>query len=180
MSYTQENVDKMFQKNDDVNNNDNSNNASNTIQPLATNNQILNENDPRQEMDYNEEEQPYQTMLRKQISNDDHIGHYLYTYLSKSPLERQSLEYEIRFGTHKHKSVSAYPVTKTEYNNIIARLKAIGFHLDDGEHTLKIIASDPKVKVRVELKGLFTIQSYCKNEDLDNYITKWQGCAIYV
>lgn len=170
MSYTQENVDKMFQKNDDVNNNDNSNNASNTIQPLATNNQILNENDPRQEMDYNEEEQPYQTMLRKQISNDDHIGHYLYTYLSKSPLERQSLEYEIRFGTHKHKSVSAYPVTKTEYNNIIARLKAIGFHLDDGEHTLKIIASDPKVKVRVELKGLFTIQSYCKNEDLDTIL----------
>lgn len=134
-----------------------------------TNNQALNNNDPRNNDD-NDEEKPYSTLIRKSLSKDEHIGNYLLEYLSKSPMERRSLEYELRFGTHNKGSVSAFPITKTEYDNIISRLKTVGFKFNDGNHTLKIIASNPKVKVRVELNGMFTIQTYCKNEDLSTII----------
>ena len=80
-------------------------------------------------------------------------------YLSLTGAERRNHEFEVRF----HSSI----LGRTEYDQVIGRLKGLGYDLDirNSSHTLKIMTSDSSV--RTEIHGLHHIQQYCKSESLD-------------
>jgi len=98
---------------------------------------------------------------------------YYETHQSSAFSETSELEF--RFGTIGHK-----PLKRTDYENVIKRLKTIGFTCDnyDGEYLLRIQPDVMNVhtgelmsNIRLELKGMKTIQEYCKTNDAPNIIS---------
>ena len=93
----------------------------------------------------------------------------------KSSTFSETSELEFRFGTIGHK-----PLKRTDYENVIKRLKTIGFTCDnyDGEYLLRIQPDVMNVhtgelmsNIRLELTGMKTIQEYCKTNDAPNIIS---------
>ena len=80
-------------------------------------------------------------------------------YLSLTSAERRNHEFEVRFHSSN--------IGRTEYDQVIGRLKGLGYDLDirNSKHTLKIMTSDSSV--RTEIQGLHYIQQYCKSESLN-------------
>jgi len=86
-------------------------------------------------------------------------------------------ELEVRFGTRNVK-----PVTKIDYDNVIRKLKSLGFTTtnDDGSYLLRIQnefldSTTGKFKtsnIRTEINGFHGIQEYCKHNDLKKMISK--------
>lgn len=86
-------------------------------------------------------------------------------------------ELEVRFGTRNVK-----PVTKIDYDNVIRKLKSLGFTTtnDDGSYLLRIQnefldSNTGKFKtsnIRTEINGFHGIQEYCKHNDLKKMISK--------
>jgi hypothetical protein len=80
-------------------------------------------------------------------------------------------ELEVRFGTK-----GIRPLTKIDYDNVIRKLKSLGFtsHLEQGNYMLRISNEflDPatsKFKVssiRTEINGFHAIQEYCNHNDI--------------
>ena len=79
-------------------------------------------------------------------------------------------ELEVRFGTN-YKN----PVTKIKFNNVIEKLKSLGFENTYTEHYLNIINEFVDTKtgrrkmsnIRTQIFGIHNIQKYCKNNTLD-------------
>lgn len=86
-------------------------------------------------------------------------------------------ELEVRFGTRNVK-----PVTKIDYDNVIRKLRSLGFTTNDesGAYLLRIQnefldSSTGKFKtsnIRAEINGFHGIQEYCKHNDLKKMISK--------
>ena len=80
-------------------------------------------------------------------------------------------ELEVRFGTRGIK-----PLTKIDYDNVIRKLKSLGFTCanEEGNYLLRINnefldSSTGRFKmsnVRTEIKGFYGIQDYCKHNDI--------------
>jgi curved DNA-binding protein CbpA len=88
----------------------------------------------------------------------------------KSRLEGEP-ELEIRFGTKGIKSI-----TLIEFNNVIRKLKSLGFEGSYDSYSLKMSSEftdkntgqTKESNIRVELNGLNNIQSYCNSNKLTN------------
>jgi len=86
-------------------------------------------------------------------------------------------ELEVRFGTRGIK-----PLTKNDYDNVIKKLKSIGFTSNDengiNRLTIKNEYQDKNTgtfkisNVRTEILGINQIQNYCKTNDINELIKK--------
>ena len=86
-------------------------------------------------------------------------------------------ELEVRFGTRNIK-----PLTKIDYDNVIRKLKSLGFTTNnsEGSYLLRIQnefldSSTGKFKtsnIRAEINGFHGIQEYCKHNDLKKMVSK--------
>ena len=85
-------------------------------------------------------------------------------------------ELEIRFGTR-----GVNPISKIDFDNVIQKLKSIGFIIETtNDYSLKITSeyidkntgATQDSKIRVEINGLHNIQKYCATNSLnDNNIS---------
>jgi len=83
-------------------------------------------------------------------------------------------ELEVKFGTKDIKDVKKF--TKIDYDNVIKKLKSSGFTVagdSNGQYYLRIYCEfrdnqgqQTLSNVRTEIKGLHTIQDYCKSNDI--------------
>ena len=88
-------------------------------------------------------------------------------------------EFEVKFGTKDNKDVKKF--TRIDYDNVIKKLKSSGFNVigdSNGQYYLRIFCefrdNDGQQKlsnVRTEVKGLHTIQDYCKSNDIKSLFT---------
>jgi hypothetical protein len=86
-------------------------------------------------------------------------------------------ELEVKFGTKGIKTIS-----RNDYDNVVKKLKSSGFNIigdNSGQYYLRInsefldISGRFKLSdVRTEIKGLHTIQEYCKNNDIKSLFSK--------
>ena len=78
-------------------------------------------------------------------------------YLEKGDPET---ELEVRFGTKGEK------ITKINYNNVIKKLKSLGFVLlsENPEERLRITIDGKKI--RCDINGIDSISNYCKKDDI--------------
>lgn len=96
---------------------------------------------------------------------NEQLTEYINTYMADKTYDGDELE--IRFGTNNYNQI-----TKTDFDNIIQKLKSLGFRCNnsEGDYTLNIINeySDPntgKVKdsnIRTTIIGINAIQTYCR------------------
>lgn len=98
------------------------------------------------------------------------LDKYIDQYTAFSPKERETYEFEIRFKNRNR-------IGRTEYDNVLLRLKSLGFQFKEEQYMLKI--SVPKNDIRTEIHGLSYVQEYCKKEIYDDrnvmFIKKEQG-----
>ena len=107
-------------------------------------------------------------MSAKQTSPNEKFAEYIKKYLASSD---RGDELEVRFGTKYWN-----PITKIDFNNVIAKLKSMGFESKSGEDyhlNINNEYSDPRSgqrslsNIRTSISGLEKIQSYCKKNTLD-------------
>ena len=112
-----------------------------------------------QQQQYQQREPPLQS-LEKMIR----------TFYDTKPYENRKAELEIRFGTK-----GIRPLTKTDYDNVIKKLKSTGFTCDNmnGENSLRIQSMFldkggifRESDIRTEIYGLEQIEKYCKTDNL--------------
>lgn len=106
-------------------------------------------------------------------TSKDKMSLLLQTYLSGTKDERTQSELEVRFGIQMQKQNNAFNIGKTEYTNIIRKLKSIGFELSEPRHSLKISTNTKTSNMRVEINELNAISNYCKYADLDTLLNKF-------
>ena len=109
------------------------------------------------------------------------------TFICEQLLKAEQLQYgaeyemEVKFGTKG----GAYTITNMDYNNVVKKLKSVGFKaiIDEGSTSLKIspeitnihtdrvqIANDYMGGIRVEINGINNIQKYCTSDSLAEVI----------
>lgn len=110
----------------------------------------------------------------KEISSSNKLleilDNYLYS-LSAIGQTKKSNELEIGFGGEGKN----YNISKTTFNNVINKLKSIGFvcENDEGDYHLNIQQKIPDIKsgkiytskLRTSIKGINNISSYCKKDN---------------
>jgi hypothetical protein len=94
-------------------------------------------------------------------------------------------ELEVKFGTKGIK-----PLTRNDYDNVIKKLKSLGFVTsnNEGNYYLRINCEflDPRTgkfklsDIRTEISGLHNIQEYCKNNDIKEIFTKNFTSVLFV
>ena len=101
------------------------------------------------------------------------------TFYNSNPfvLNRKQHELEVKFGTKGIK-----PLMRNDYDNVIRKLKSMGFRTDDndGLYSLRINcefldSTTGKFKmsdVRTEINGLHNIQEYCNTNDIKSLYVK--------
>jgi len=120
------------------------------------------------------------------LKSSEKFDYLLKEFYQANPFIYSSMinhELEVRFGTKKK------AFTKTEFDNVISKLKSFGFTTmnPSGDYTLKmqnefLEANTGKFRqsdIRVELKGLFNIQEYCKTNDLKRLYQKDFSCINF-
>ena len=78
-------------------------------------------------------------------------------YLSLTTEERKEFEFEIRFNSSM--------VSRSEYDQVLSKLKGLDFDIQSDEHILKIMTESSSI--RTDIYGLHAIQQYCKQEVLE-------------
>ncbi len=86
-------------------------------------------------------------------------------------------ELEVRFGTRNVK-----PITKIDYDNVIQKLKSLGFTSinEEGVYMLRmqnefldsVSGRFKQSNIRTEIRGFHGIQEYCKNNDLKKLVAE--------
>ena len=79
-------------------------------------------------------------------------------YLENGSIEK---EFEVRFGTKQGK------ITKIDYDNVIKKLKSLGFRLENELPSDNLRIMFEGNKVRCNISGLENITTYCKTNSLD-------------
>lgn len=105
--------------------------------------------------------------------------------LTLAPGQNSEYEMEAKFGTKGIKRI-----TKIDYDNVIKKLKSIGFKSDNesGDYSLKIqpetiyrgelsVAGNFDL-FRVEINGILNIQEYCKTNNIKSLSQKSAGSVI--
>ena len=90
----------------------------------------------------------------------DYIEKYLHLFLSAE--QREFLEYEIRFGT------KTPPISRSNYENVLSFLKSQGFQISNPISFLRMKAD--RSDIRTDIQGVFNIQNYCKQDNIDDVI----------
>ena len=103
------------------------------------------------------------------------------TYYKSEPFVKSATtnhELEIKFGTKGIK-----PYTKVDYDNVVGKLKSLGFtsRYEEGYYLMRIayehLDKTGKFKdsnIRTELTGFRTIQEYCKTNDISKLLNNEQ------
>ena len=124
---------------------------------------------------FRNEAEPVESIKDKdKKSPQERFNNLVKTFYSVKPFQYSSInnELEVKFGTKGIK-----PLTRNDYDNVIRKLKSSGFKVvgsSTGEYYLRIQcefidSATGRFKVsdvRTEIKGLHTIQEYCKSNDL--------------
>jgi len=97
--------------------------------------------------------------------------------------EKGTPELEVKFGTRGIK-----PLTKIDYDNVVKKLKSLGFQIVDqnGINMLRIFVEtlDKKTgryidsQVRTEITGISSIQEYCKTNNISKIINENGGSSV--
>ena len=109
--------------------------------------------------------------------NTDNFNNLMKQFLQLNPSQeltsKRSIECEVKFGTKGIKSV-----TKNDFNNVVNKLMDMGFKTANkaGKNILKINPEykDPNTgftkqsNIRIEINSIYSIQSYCKTNNLTN------------
>lgn len=124
------------------------------------------------------EEEDNKTIDEKNKTPQKQFEKLIEIYYKSNPyiIEKNiSPELEVRFGTRDVK-----PLTKNDYDNVIKKLKSLGFKCVDenGNYSLKMqseyidrtTGTFKSSNIRTEIYGLHNIQSYCVNNDLKELI----------
>ena len=102
----------------------------------------------------------------------DQLIKLCHKYLNTSSSKYSELELEAKFGTKGIKKIS-----RQDFDNVIKKLLSLGFNATTDQYSLKIQPEFIDIKTgrfkttdienfRVEIKGIPTIQEYCKNNVL--------------
>jgi hypothetical protein len=152
--------------------------------------EIIEENykneDDRDDMD---EENKKQEKKISPKQSQEQLEKIIKQFWDASPFSSDTNEFEVRFGT-KNKEIK--PLIKLDYDNVICKLKSLGFKCDNeaGLSLLRIKNefTDPKTgklksesNTRTEIEGLSGIQEYCKTNDIEkliNFRTKFHDFKI--
>jgi len=119
-----------------------------------------NRGEPRRQFTNQELQKQFDDLVKMYYNSNPHM-----------PKKFKNAELEVKFGTRGIK-----PLTKNDYDNVIKKLKSLGFTIwnPEGQYMLRIQGetTDPTRGVfkispfRVEVEGLTNIQEYCKTNDL--------------
>ena len=115
----------------------------------------------------------YMPELNSQQQFNDIIQKYLEQLQNVGGRQDGNPEFEIRFGTKGIKSI-----TSIEFNNVIRKLKSLGFQAVYDIYSLKMTSEyidkntgeTKESNVRAELSGLHFIQEYCNSNNLSENI----------
>lgn len=115
---------------------------------------------------------------KKNLTSQQQFEKLIDVYYKSNPYVRSknmNPELEVRFGTRDIK-----PLTKNDYDNVIKKLKSLGFKSIDengyyslrmqSEYIDKITGTFKSSNIRTEIDGLNNIQDYCRNNDLKELI----------
>ena len=105
----------------------------------------------------------YADQVKDMERKKSYIEQYLFEYLSQPLPIRKRLEYEIRFGKRKYRYI-----TKSDFENVISRLKELGFQFNYNQHLLRVSSNNHDI--RTEICGLNGIQYLCKTEEIDSFM----------
>jgi hypothetical protein len=91
---------------------------------------------------------------------------------------KKNNELEVRFGTRGIK-----PLTKIDYDNVIRKLKSLGFTSENEKGTYMLRINNEfldsstgrfkKSQIRTEIEGFLNIQEYCKHNDLKKLLDSY-------
>lgn len=91
-------------------------------------------------------------------------------------------EFEVRFGTGSNLGKFSKPLSKTDYDNVIKKMKSLGFTSmnENGDYSLRIQnefldrrSGRFKVSnIRTEINGFHLIQEYCRTNNISEIIKK--------
>lgn len=135
-----------------------------------------------------EEDMISQTQPELQKSNNILLDNFIKKYYSIEPYHIKDIhnELEVRFGTIG----GGKPFTKTDYDNVIGKLKSVGFQAqnNNGNHLLRIYyefldSATGKFRVsdiRTEIIGLYNIQEYCKYDDLKQIYINYPSSVQFI
>ena len=121
-----------------------------------------------------------EAILKKMKDDKERFSTIIKQYLDGNPhmkIENKTQELEVRFGSNTR---TARPISKLDYDNVVAQLLASGFVSTnvEGLHILRITSeTDNKMtgatqmsNIRAEIVGTDMIQEYCKTNNLQNLI----------
>lgn len=129
---------------------------------------------------------PYVKLTSKQLQMK--FNEMIAVYLASKPHiespDKETAELEVKFGTRGIKRI-----TKTDYDNVVARLTSLGFKSSDptnmdGKYLLRMenqvldshTGAFKMSRVRVELEGIKTIQRYCSSQTIESV---WYEVDLY-
>ena len=114
--------------------------------------------------------------LNEHINNDKMLNNLLEAYILNITKDgdNEHLELEVKFGTFGNHKLS-----RINYNNIIKKLKSLGFTIENNIYLLRIQNeyTDPRTrttkfsKIRTEISGLQNIRKYCQTNRIDTIET---------
>uniref|UniRef100_A0A6C0EQ15 mRNA (guanine-N(7))-methyltransferase n=1 Tax=viral metagenome TaxID=1070528 RepID=A0A6C0EQ15_9ZZZZ len=155
--------------------------------------QSKNYKEPPKEIFEGLDEEEYET--HKQVKTNDSstllqqkFDDLVRLFYGANPFIKNSLsdpEFEVRFGTRGIK-----PLTKNDYDNVIKKLKSLGFTSNNsvGEYYLRancefLDNTTGRFKmsdIRAEISGLHNIQSLCENNDLKQLYNANFSCVSFI
>jgi hypothetical protein len=122
-------------------------------------------------------------------SNSQMFNNLVKTYFALKPTEKMNYELEVRFGTINQRNSDIKPFNKNDYDNVIKKLKALGFRAVDesGEYSLRVqtefinkhTGKYEESNTRVEIYGLDQIQYYCKSNDDLARLERMYSCVKF-
>jgi hypothetical protein len=151
--------------------------------------QMIKYKDKGVEQQQQQEEDTYFGVEEEQRKQEEYIPHiapdlqkvninlldnFIKKYYSIEPYYIKDIyhELEVRFGTIG----GGKPFTRTDYDNVIGKLKSVGFHPqnNNGNHLLRIyyefldnVSGRFRVSdIRTEISGIYNIENYCKHDDI--------------
>ena len=78
--------------------------------------------------------------------------------------QQENLEFETKFGSVRN-------ITKIEYDNVVKKLKSVGFSSNESKYLLRIQSSTAGTGIdeyiRTEIEGLHNVQKYCQTNSIE-------------
>jgi hypothetical protein len=106
---------------------------------------------------------------------EEELNSRLNIYLDKVHIlseQQENLEFETKFGSVRN-------ITKIEYDNVVKKLKSVGFSSNESKYLLRIQSSTAAAStaastaaagdeyIRTEIEGLHNVQKYCQTNSIE-------------